>query len=118
MNIIRSVFILLVVTILNGCASGPKPLYSWNEYQPVVYEYYALDMGPQEQIEILKKDIEKARAKALPVPPGLHAHLGMLYINTGHPELAKTEFEQEKRLFPESTQFMDFLLKKMQGGKV
>ncbi|PLL52841.1 DUF4810 domain-containing protein, partial [Klebsiella michiganensis] len=25
--------------------------------------------------------------------------------------------EQEKRLFPESSQFMDFLLKKMQGGK-
>lgn len=59
MNIIRSVFILLAAAVISGCATSPKPLYSWNEYQPVVYEYYALDMGPQEQIEALKKILKK-----------------------------------------------------------
>lgn len=108
--------VLLAVGMLSGCMSGSKPIYSWDNYQATVYEYYKMDIGAEEQIAALKEDIEKAKANGLPVPPGLHAHLGMLYVNSGHPELAAAEFSEEKVLFPESAPFMDFLLKKMKGS--
>jgi hypothetical protein len=38
-----------------------------------------------------------------PIPPGFHAHLGNLYFQLGKIDLARQEFETEKRLFPEST---------------
>lgn len=52
----------------------------------------------------------------MPVPPGLHAHLGMLYGNTGHTDLAMAEFNTEKAAFPESAPFMDFLMSKDKGA--
>ncbi|GKX57536.1 lipoprotein [Leminorella grimontii] len=116
MKIAHYAGILLAVGALSGCMNSPKPIYSWDNYQATVYEYYKMDIGVEEQIAALKEDIEKAKAKGLPVPPGLHAHLGMLYVNSGRPELARTEFSEEKAQFPESAPFMDFLLKKMQGG--
>ena len=116
MKMIHQASILLAVGLLSGCMNSPKPIYSWNNYQATVYEYYKMDVGAEEQIAALKNDIEKASAKGLPVPPGLHAHLGMLYVNSGRPELAAAEFSEEKALFPESAPFMDFLLKKMKGS--
>jgi len=48
----------------------------------------------------------------------LHAHLGLLYLETGRTAQAVAAWEQEKRLFPESRAYMDFLLNnlKKQGG--
>ncbi|MEZ2863504.1 DUF4810 domain-containing protein [Proteus terrae] len=67
--------------------------------------------GPQAQIDALKKSIELSRAKSLGIPPGLHAHLGMLYGATGALDLAMAEFNEEKALYPESAEFMDRLMK-------
>lgn len=104
--------LILSALLLTGCATGPKPLYNWDSYQPVVYQYYQQsESDPQAQIDALKKSIELSRAKDLAVPPGLHAHLGMLYVETGALDLAMAEFNEEKILFPESTAFMDRLMK-------
>lgn len=109
---------LLAIFLLVGCAQAPKPIYYWGGYQNVIYQYYQLDtVGPEQQIANLKEIIEKSQATNLPVPPGLHAHLGMLYSNTGHPELARAEFETEKAQFPESAIFMNFLMNKSKGDK-
>lgn len=98
--------------LLTGCAGGQKPLYNWDSYQTVVYQRYQTDgSDPQAQIDALKKSIEISRAKSLGVPPGLHAHLGMLYGETGALDLAVAEFTEEKALYPESAEFMDFLMK-------
>jgi hypothetical protein len=52
------------------------------------------------------------------VPPGFHAHLGMLYSMTGKSnDQIAAQFEDEKRLFPESTVYMDFLLAKMKKAE-
>ena len=45
------------------------------------------------------------------MPPGLHAHLGMLYFNTGREIEAREQFAMEKSLFPESGHFVDYVLK-------
>ncbi|MGE4754626.1 DUF4810 domain-containing protein [Yersinia enterocolitica] len=116
MKLTQKISLLLAASVLAGCATAPKPIYHWDNYQSTVYEYYKSDASSEQQIAALKESIEKSRAQGLPVPPGLHAHLGMLYGNTGHTDLAMTEFNTEKSAFPESAPFMDFLMSKDKGA--
>lgn len=108
--------VLLAATLLAGCAT-PKTIYNWDSYQTTIYHYYQGDTSsPEQQIDKLKEIIEQSRAKDKTVPPGLHAHLGLLYTKTGHVEQAFREFNTEKSLFPESAPFMDFLMSKDKGS--
>jgi hypothetical protein len=105
---------LLIATVLaTGC--GPGPLYHWGHYEPLVYEMYAHPgkAEPAEQIDKLTEDIATAQSKGRPVPPGVHAHLGYMYLQQGNARAAEEQFEIEKQLFPESTVFMDRLLAQM-----
>ncbi|WP_336762706.1 DUF4810 domain-containing protein [Asaia sp. VD9] len=100
--------------ILAACsAPSTPPLYSWQNFQEQQYLYLQGKTDPQVQITAMEKASEKARAKGLSVPPGFHAHLGLLYATSGRTDLAQQEFTQEKTLFPESALYMDFLLKNM-----
>lgn len=103
--------------LLGGCA-GNKNIYYWENYQSNIYQYYQKEKtSPEEQIASLKESVEKSRAQDKSVPPGLHAQMGLLYVNTGNGVEALREFETEKELFPESAQFMDYLLSKNKGNK-
>ena len=107
----------VLLLLLAGCATQPKPIYNWDKYQTTVYQYYQSDkVSQEEQIASLKESIEKSRATNKLVPPGLHAQLGLLYANTGHTDQAFQDFNTEKTLFPESAAYMDFLLKKNKGS--
>lgn len=100
-------------TLLTGCvANSPPPLYQWNGYQPAVYDYLKGDKAPQAQIDLLEKSLQEIRGQGHTPPPGFHAQLGMLYANVGNDTQAMQEFEAEKELFPESSTYMDFLMKK------
>lgn len=105
--------LLMGAMFVTGCASGPKPLYQWERYQPQVYEYFK-GQSPEQQITLLEEDQEKIKSTGSRVPPGVHAHLGLLYAQAGHDSKAIAEFQAEKALFPESAAYMDFLLKKYQ----
>ncbi|MCX2561811.1 DUF4810 domain-containing protein [Acetobacter farinalis] len=100
---------------LAACSGADKtpPLYSWQDYPTQQYLYLKGQTDPQAQITVLEKDVQKAQSKGLALPPGFHAHLGMLYATTGRTDLAQQEFSQEKTLFPESATYMDFLLKNL-----
>lgn len=102
---------------LVGCASAPKPLYSWGEFPQQTYLSLSSPEKamPQEQVLDLEKDLEKAKAKNLAVPPGLYAHLGLQYLNMNDAPRAIQYFELERQVYPESTVLMDRLLKKMTG---
>ncbi|MBE8595659.1 DUF4810 domain-containing protein [Xenorhabdus sp. BG5] len=118
MFLIKKTGILLGALLLTGCVTAPKTLYEWGNYQPTLYEYYQQDeTGPQEQLQALQKVVEQAKAKDKPVPPGLHAQMGLLYSKIGNIEKAFRQFEIEKNLFPESAPYMDFLLSKNKGVK-
>ncbi|MEC4678137.1 MAG: DUF4810 domain-containing protein, partial [Nitrospirota bacterium] len=65
------------------------------------------------QIVKLTEDIDKAYAAGKKVPPGLHAHLGYMYFLKGNTGSAHKAFEMEKTLFPESTTFINGILKRM-----
>ena len=103
---------LMVAALVAGCAPINQPLYHWGDYQQTIYQYhqdgvtdYAAQVG---RIEAL---LNQAQAQGKSVPPGLHAHLGMLYFNTGREIEAREQFAMEKSLFPESGHFVDYVLK-------
>ncbi len=94
---------------LAGCATS-KSLYQWGSYQPQVYSYFKGESS-EAQIEALERDLEKIKAAGSAVPPGYHAQLGLLYLNTGKDDQMVQQFQTEKALFPEAAHYMDFLLK-------
>lgn len=103
---------LLSAAILSACATRPQPIYYWGSYQATVYGHFKGEKGPEEQILELEKVVEQARAQGKAIPPGVQAHLAVLYGQTGRSDRLIENLEAEKRQFPESTTFMDFLLKK------
>jgi hypothetical protein len=97
---------------LAACAQPQKTLYNWQSYQPQVYAYLKDDGADYTaQVQALEKNIETARAANQALPPGFHAHLGMLYLKTGNGEKALEQLQSEKLAFPESAAFMDFLMR-------
>jgi hypothetical protein len=98
--------------LVSGCASQPQTLYYWGDYQKQVYRHFTKDTGPDEQITKLEAGLEKARASGKSVPPGYHAHLGILYSQSERADQMRKYFEAEKSLYPESATYVDFLLRK------
>lgn len=98
-----------------ACASQPKTLYYWGSYQSTIYSHLKGDKGPEAEIQAMEKDKELALAKGEAVPPGFRAHLGILYGEIGRTDQMVENLEAEKRQYPESATFMDFLLKKAQA---
>lgn len=99
--------------LFGGCASNDTQYY-WGEYENLVYKSHHEpgEVPPNVQIEKLQTDIEKAESKGKLVPPGVHAHLGLMYAANGNKELALASLNKEKELFPESAIFIDGLIKR------
>lgn len=96
---------------LSGCVNPPRPLYGWGDYQPQLYTYLqtADDADWETQLIAMRTTQQAIEGRGQALPPGFHAQLGMLLARTGQEQAALEEFEQEKRIFPESAPFMDFL---------
>lgn len=104
---------LLIVTIigLTACANNaPKTQYDWGNYNLSLYSYFK-EGDIAENISLIEKDILKNEGSQKQIAPGVHAHLGLLYAKNGDTAKAYTEFETEKRLYPDSSHFMNYLLK-------
>jgi hypothetical protein len=113
----RFVMVGLATLSLTACVQPPKTMYNWQSYQPTVYTYLKEDSTDYAvQAAALEKNIETARSANQPLPPGFHAHLGMLYLKTGEGTKAVEQMQAEKAAFPESTAFMDFLLRNTPGA--
>jgi hypothetical protein len=97
---------------LTACAPQQKPLYNWQSYQTQVYAYLKDDGADYAvQAQALEGNIQTARAANQALPPGFHAHLAMLYLKMGDGDKAVEQLQTEKQEFPESTPFMDFLMR-------
>lgn len=103
------------LAVLAGCAApGPRPLYLWESFPKQQYASLLREgASPEEQIQALEAHAEKARAGNAALPPGLRAHMGMLYLGAGNPQRAKELWHSEKAAFPESAAYMDRLLNKL-----
>jgi len=102
--------------MLTACKTT-EPLYYHGNYNTAVYAYFkGDDTSIEQQIESLQQTIQAAEAAGKSIAPGIHAHLGMLYFESGNTALGTQHFEQEKTLFPESAKYLDFLMKSRQGA--
>lgn len=105
------------VLLLSGCADdSPRQLYYWDgAYTGSVYEYLTEEGDAGVQIAALEESLQKAYQRAAKVPPGLYAHLGLLYLSQGNGAKFKAYVEKETELYPESRDYAMFLLN--QNGK-
>ncbi|WP_454766606.1 DUF4810 domain-containing protein [Cupriavidus campinensis] len=114
----KTIIAMLAAMVLAGCAAPRQTLYDWEGYQPQVYRYFKGD-SKAEQLTVLEADLQKIMASGKTPPPGYHAHLGLLYADLGKDDEMVREFQTEKTLFPESTTYIDFLMKniKREGAR-
>ncbi|WP_109432358.1 DUF4810 domain-containing protein [Aggregatibacter segnis] len=109
---------LSAVAVLTACSSGHKQhsLYTWNGdvYPSSVYQHLTQEGDPQEQLQKLEELAQLDGGNK--VPPGLYAQIGLLYGQLGNPGKMAESYQKEMSLFPESTQYINFLLNK--GKKV
>lgn len=118
MRLAARLFAATLAATLGGCVTAQRPLYAWGSYQDLVYASYRNpgETPPERQVEQLEKDYQQALALHARMPPGWHAHLGVLYYQLGKADEAVRELNTEKAEFPESTVFVDRLLANA-GGK-
>ena len=111
----KALALLGTVAALGAACAKPEPIYRWGNYEALVYESYANPgaIDPVTGAQLLAQDIERTSAEGKRVPPGVHAYLGYLYYSQGNLDFAREQFVLEKRLYPESTTFMDGILDKM-----
>lgn len=109
----KIIVICVTALLLAGCASTETQYY-WGEYEDLVYKIHHTpsEVPPNVQIEKLLADIDKAGASGKPVPPGIYAHLGLMYAADGNKELALQSLIKEKELFPESAVFIDGIIQR------
>ncbi|WP_205340143.1 DUF4810 domain-containing protein [Denitrificimonas caeni] len=105
--------VVIIVVGLQGCVQKPATLYEWGGYQSSIYSYLVpSNEDAQAQIASLEKTIDTAQSKDSRTAPGLHAHLALLYFNVGRDEEGVGHLLTEKQLFPEATEFVNFMLEK------
>ena len=111
----KNLYLIILLLGLGSCAS--RTIYHWGHYQELLYDQYQTPgkATPESQVLKLEEDIEVARSKNKPLPPGFFAHLGYQYLQMGRTSDAKESFEAEKRQFPESAVLMDRFTKKFKS---
>lgn len=124
-KICRALGIVLVATLFAGCAPQKASMYYFGKTDTTLY---ATKKEPTEENflklqQSLEDVISQSQERGLKVPPGIHAHLGYLYLLEKMTEQATASFNEEKRLYPEATVFMERMIEKtnlnskeIQGG--
>lgn len=107
----------LALVALTGCASPPQSLYSWHGYSDHVYSYLKGGASPEQQMLAMEQAIAQAKPEQPPLPPGYYAHLGLMYLNAGATDRALDAWAEEKRRFPESAPYIDYLIRNLKKNK-
>ena len=106
---------LVVLGLLLASTACTTTHYDWGRYEESVY---AVTIRPDgfdlaKEIDSLEQQLLVSTNHDRLPPPGLHAHLGYLHSVAGNLSAARTHFENEKRIFPESAHFMDQLIARL-----
>ena len=104
------------LVLMQACATKDTSLYHWGSYQDKLYEGFQVENGntsPDKQLQELQQEQQKAASKGKALPPGFQAHMGFLFFQTGQLDQAVMAFENEKKQFPESSTYMDFVIGKV-----
>ena len=113
---IKATAIAVAAFALVGCQTPQPSLYQWGSYEPQLSGHFKGE-SPVQQIGVMEQHLQTVSAQGKQVPPGFHAHLGMLYSIAGRADQVAAQFQEEKRLFPESEPYMNRLLATVGKGE-
>jgi len=116
-KVISVVLATVVMFIVSGCSSSPKPLYNYGDYSESYYgtKKEATTESALEYQKALEYCISGADgSRSGRVPPGMYANLGYLYLKAGKSDKAIENFTKEKTVYPEATFFMDKMINKVE----
>lgn len=103
---------LSLATLLSACATPVQPLYQWGAFSSYTYDALRGEgKSPSEQVEAMSSHAQKVAAAGQQLPPGYRAHLGLLLLKLGRPDEAHQQFNAERQAFPESTVYIEQILK-------
>ncbi len=111
---IAAMALFLFASLGIGCATD-NHLYYWGKYEKTLYRHYR---SPDDMLELVGEIgtiVEKGEELGR-IPPGLYAEYGYLLLELGESGRAAIFFEKEKATWPESTYFMDAMLRAMAKG--
>jgi len=104
-----------VALTLSSCSSN-QALYSWYKYDDTTHAFAKKQNEKTENalIENFDKIINKQKGTRKVVPPGIYAERGYYFLKSGRTSEALEYFNKEKQLYPESTVFMDRIIKRIE----
>lgn len=109
----KIMIIALICVIAASCSTGPKPMYSWYDYDDDTYAY--LKKGDKESLEDLIETYEKIiatqKGTRKTVPPGIYADYGFVLIQAKKTEEGKKMLMMESELYPESSVFVNSVIR-------
>ncbi len=111
----RAASALGAAALLLACSCQSPSRYGFEGYRPSVFAVTANEDEADIDAAIaqLNETVERTLMDDRIVPPGMHAHIGFLYALRGDIDTAVAAFESEKELYPESTVFIDGMLRRM-----
>ena len=110
----RVVISLLLLAILSSCVTVPKPIYYWGAYEDLSYKAVkGNEEADFQKLMVSFTDIAKNTAKGSSgkIPPGICGDFGFFLMRQGKTQEGKQWLLKEKALYPESTIFIDSILK-------
>lgn len=111
----------VAVAVFTGCTSTKghfvMDMYNWYDYTNVTYNY--IKNGEEDDVEALIQTYESIIYNQdgtirETVPPGVCADYGYLQIRLGNESEGKEFLLKEKELYPESSRFVDSILKRIE----
>jgi len=106
---------MLVALVLVLPACRTHTTYEWGDYQNSLYGMWIEpeDFDAADHLRVLTGQVAATEERGELVPPGVRAHIAMLYSDAGNTVEARRYLEAEKAAFPESATFVDGLLARM-----
>lgn len=112
----KVLFISALVVVLASCTMGPKPLYTWKNYDDASYGYLKKndDKSTKALMDTYQKIIDKQKGSRNTVPPGIYADYGFLLLQSNRTAEGKNMLAKEIELYPESKPFVERILKTLE----
>lgn len=73
--------------------------------------------APIEQLTLLEEIQQKANSKNMQLPPSFYAHMALLYLENGKLDEFEKCLNTEKSIYPESSKYVEFLLKNVKKSE-
>ena len=110
---LRLTLLGLLSLAMTGCAVQ-RPMYSWGNYEPMLYASYKDPTKANEMRLELETQISETERLSQKVPPGLYAELGTIYLQAGDSNKAVDLYSKERSAWPESRGMMGALIKNLE----